>query len=75
MHQTGISGAKSLARGETPLHWAAEYGKAKAEVVKLLVEAKTSVTVKNNSGRGPRLGDVMGVCLLCAWQLSVFADC
>ena len=63
MHQKDISGGKSLARGETPLHWAAEYGKA--EVVKLLVEAKTSVTVKNNSGRGPRLGDVMGVCVLC----------
>ena len=49
---------QSLARGETPLHLAAYYGCA--EVVKLLVEAKASVTVKDNKGRGPRLGDVMG---------------
>jgi hypothetical protein len=51
---------QSLARGETPLHFAAIRGRA--EVVKLLVEAKASVTEKDNKGRGrgPRLGDVMG---------------
>ena len=49
---------QSLARGGTPLHFAAYNGRV--EVVKLLVEAKASVTVKGNKGRGPRLGDVMG---------------
>ena len=59
LHQKDIiSGGKSLARGRTPLHWAAVNGQA--EVVKLLLEAEASVTVKDNSGRGPRLGDVMG---------------
>ena len=47
-----------LARGETPLHWAA--GNGQVETVKLLLEAKASVTVKDDLGRGPRLGDVMG---------------
>ena len=58
LHQKDISGGKSLARGKTPLHYAAEEGEA--EVVKLLLEAKASVTVKDNDGRGPRLGDVLG---------------
>ena len=49
---------QSLARGRTPLHWAVLNGRA--EVVKLLLEAKASVTVKDDEGRGPRLGDVMG---------------
>ena len=49
---------QSLARGRTPLHWAATTGRA--EVVKLLLEAKASVTVKDNQGWGPRLRDVMG---------------
>jgi hypothetical protein len=49
---------QSLARGETPLHWAADDGQV--EVVNLLLEAKASVTVKDDKGRGPRLGDVMG---------------
>jgi len=49
---------QSLARGQTPLHYAA--GNGRVEVVQLLVEAKTSVTVTNSYGRGPRLGDVMG---------------
>ena len=49
---------QSLARGETPLHWAA--GNGQVETVKLLLEAKASVTVKDDLGRGPRLGDVMG---------------
>jgi len=49
---------QSLARGETPLHWAA--GNGQVETVKLLLEAKASVTVKDNKGWGPRLGDVMG---------------
>jgi len=48
---------QSLARGRTPLHYAAYWGQV--EAVKLLVEAKASVTVKDNEGRGPRLGDVM----------------
>jgi ankyrin repeat protein len=30
------------------------------EVVILLLEAKASLTVKDDTGRGPRLGDVMG---------------
>jgi hypothetical protein len=47
----------TLARGETPLHYAAYKGQV--EAVKLLVEAKASVTVKDNEGQGPRLGDVM----------------
>jgi len=47
----------TLARGSTPLHYAAYNGQV--EAVKLLVEAKASVTVKDNEGRGPRLGDVM----------------
>ena len=63
MHQKDISGGKSLAQGRTPLHWAAKKGQA--EGVKLLLEAKASVTVKDNDGRGPQLRDVMGVCLLC----------
>ena len=58
MHQKDISAGKSLARGSTPLHHAAYYGHV--EVVKLLLEAKASVTVKDNDGRGPRLGDVLG---------------
>ena len=49
---------QSLARGSTPLHFAAIKGQV--EVVKLLVEAKASVIVKSKYGRGPRLGDVMG---------------
>ena len=49
---------QSLARGSTPLHFAANNGRV--EVVKLLVEAKASVTVKGRNGRGPRLGDVVG---------------
>ena len=48
---------QSLARGSTPLHYAA--GNGRVEVVKLLIEAKTSVTVKDDKGR-PRLGDVVG---------------
>ena len=47
---------QSLARGNAPLHLAANEGHV--EVVNLLVEAKASVTVKG--GRGPRLGDVVG---------------
>ena len=54
----GHFGGQSLARGETPLHWAAHNGQV--EVVNLLLEAKASVTVKDDKGRGPRLGDVMG---------------
>jgi len=49
---------QSLARGNTPLHYAA--GNGRVEVVKLLVEAKAWVTVKDRNGRGPRLGDVVG---------------
>ena len=49
---------QSLARGNAPLHYAAYAGQV--ETVKLLLEAKASVTVKDNEGRGPRLGDVMG---------------
>ena len=54
---------QSLARGSTPLHYAAYAGRL--EVVKLLLEARAAVTVTNNDGRGPRLGDVMSFCLLC----------
>ena len=63
LHQKDISGGKSLARGCTPLHEAASWGRV--EVVKLLLEAKAWVPFKDNNGRGPRLRDVMGVCLLC----------
>ena len=49
---------QSLARGATPLHFAANNGQV--EVVNLLLEAKASLTVKDDTGRGPRLGDVMG---------------
>jgi len=52
-----------LARGNTPLHFATYNGQV--EVVKLLLEAKASVTVKDLQGRGPRLGDVMGSCFPC----------
>ena len=50
---------KSLARGGTPLHSAANNGYVK--VVKLLLQEKASVTVKDNYGRGPRLGHVLGL--------------
>jgi ankyrin repeat protein len=50
---------QSLAQGETPLHWAAAES-GQVEVVNLLLEAKASVTVKDDIGRGPRMGDVMG---------------
>ena len=40
---------QSLARGSTPLHYAANNGRV--EVVKLLVEAKASVIVKDDKGR------------------------
>ena len=56
---TFLKSQKSLARGGTPLHFAAANNRV--EVVKLLLEAKASVTVKDNSGRGPRLGDVLGL--------------
>ena len=59
LHQKDISGEKSLARGNTPLH-AAAYG-GYLEVVKLLLEAKAAVAVKDNNGRGPRLRDEMGL--------------
>ena len=62
VHQKDMSGGSRLpmlARGLTPLHFAAHYGHV--EVVKLLLEAKASVTVKDNDGRGPRLGDVLGL--------------
>jgi hypothetical protein len=52
----GLFWGQAFARGSTPLHYAANNGRV--EVVKLLVEAKASVTVKG--GRGPRLGDVVG---------------
>ena len=54
----GLFWGQSFARGSTPLHYAANNGRV--EVVKLLVEAKASVTVKDDKGRGPRLGDVVG---------------
>ena len=41
-------------------------------MVKLLLEAKASVTVKNKSGRGPRLGDVM-VLLMAFGYMSCYA--
>ena len=65
LHQKDISGGKSLARGETPLHFAAQYGHV--EAVQLLLEAKASVTVKINRGRGPRLGDVMVLLMAFAY--------
>ena len=60
LHRKDSSGVKSLARGSTPLHEAAyKDDKGHVKVVKLLLEAKASVTVKDFQGRGPRLGDVM----------------
>ena len=72
VHQKDISRGKSLARGSTPLHRAAYNGEV--EVVKLLLEAKASVTVKDKHGRGASTGRIDG-CLLTVWQLSLFADC
>ena len=60
-----------LARGNTPLHFATYNGQV--EVVKLLLKAKASVTVKDLQGRGPRLGDVMGFCFPL-WQLFYFLN-
>ena len=41
-----------FAQGRTPLHWAAEFNKAK--VVDLLLKSGASLQLKSNSGRGPR---------------------
>ena len=65
-YHINISGGKPLAPGDTPLHFAAANGQV--EVVKLLLEAKASVTVKNNSGRGPQLGDVMVLLMAFAYM-------
>ena len=45
------------------MHFATYNGQV--EVVKLLLEAKASVTVKDFEGWGPRLGDAMGFCFSC----------
>jgi len=44
------------ARGETPLHWAAEYGRA--AVVEQLISAGATVDAADRNGRG--LGRVFG---------------
>ena len=46
----GRAGFTVLARGDTPLHWAASQGHA--EVVQALLEAKASVAATDDDGRG-----------------------
>ena len=59
LHQKDISGG-SRSPEVRPRCIGRWHESGQVEVVNLLLEAKASVTVKDDKGRGPRLGDVMG---------------